>query len=606
MNRAPKTGSILVVDDEASLRETFQFFLSREGYDPVLTAATFDEAFSILSSGPVDLVISDIVLHEASGIELLRRARQGGIDSPFIIITGYPEVKTAADAVRYGAFDYIVKPVDKDALLRSVRLVLRQRQLERLKSQAEEERERYRLLLDTVFKSVTDAIIVVDDKLNIINLNAAARQLFADLLPGCTEGTNLNATFCSAEFSTLRTDLLRVLQTGEDVVEHRFECNTIDNKPKILSICTSPFCEGGNNRHGAVLVIRDMSVRCLQQRSRRSSFHRFIGSSDVMQAVYTMIENVGRVDTTVLITGESGTGKELAAEALHRESSRSRMPLVKLDCTAIPENLLESELFGHKKGAFTGADKDRRGLIMQADGGTLFLDEIGEISAMTQLRLLRFLQERTFYPVGSDTPMVVDTRVITATNVNLKEKVQQGTFREDLYFRLRVIDISLPPLRKRNGDIVMLANHFVRKFSQSLKKPVNGLSDNAIALLLRHDWPGNVRELEHVMERAVVLCPGVTITSNDLPQELARSNASPEPVSELQMTQPPAPAASPTGTASAGVETDAHVAVSRILSVLGKCGGNKAKAARLLGIDRSTLYRKIKEYHIDLSVISLE
>lgn len=225
---------------------------------------------------------------------------------------------------------------------------------------------------------------------------------------------------------------------------------------------------------------------------------------------------------------------------------------------------------------------------------------------MTQLRLLRFLQERTFYPVGSDTPMVVDTRVITATNVNLKEKVQQGTFREDLYFRLRVIDISLPPLRKRNGDIVMLANHFVRKFSQSLKKPVNGLSDNAIALLLRHDWPGNVRELEHVMERAVVLCPGVTITSNDLPQELARSNASPEPVSELQMTQPPAPAASPTGTASAGVETDAHVAVSRILSVLGKCGGNKAKAARLLGIDRSTLYRKIKEYHIDLSVISLE
>ncbi len=602
--RHNRTGAILVVDDEASLRETFQFFLSREGYDPVLTAADFDQAFATLSSTPVDLVISDIVLRDASGIELLKKARQNGIDSPFIIITGYPDVDTAAEAVRYGAFDYIVKPVDKDALLRSVRLVLRQRHLERLKVRAEEERERYRLLLDTVFRSVADAIVIVDDQLNIINLNAAARQLFADLLPGFEEGANLNSSIRSSEFSTLRTDLLRVLQTGEDVVEHRFECNTIDNKPKILSICTSPFAEGGAQRHGAVIVIRDMSVCSEQQRSRRSSFHRFIGSSDVMQAVYTMIENVGRVDTTVLITGESGTGKELAAEALHYESPRRIMPLVKVDCTAIPENLLESELFGHKKGSFTGADKDRRGLIMQADNGTLFLDEIGEISAMTQLRLLRFLQERTFYPVGSDTPMTVDTRVITATNVDLREKVQQGTFREDLYFRLRVIDIHLPPLRKRNGDILLLAGHFVKKFSEKLHKPINGLSDNALKALTSHRWPGNIRELEHLIERAVVLCQGVTITTKDLPQDLAKPNdrldktAHFDTTSHFKNQEIPPTVEQPAGTIDS--------AALRILGTLNKCGGNKAKAARLLGIDRSTLYRKIKEYDIDLSTFSLE
>ncbi len=596
-----KSGSILVVDDEASLRETFHFFLSREGYEPVLTAVGFDQAFATLLSSPVDLVISDIVLQEASGIELLKKARQSGIDSPFIIITGYPDVETAADAVRYGAFDYIVKPVDKDSLLRSVKLALRQRRLERLKIKAEEERERYRLLLDTVFKSVSDAIVIVDDALNIINLNAAAQQLFADLLPGFTEGTNLNTTIKTTEFSTLQTDLLRVLQTGEDVIEHRFECKTLDNKPKILSICTSPFKERTSERHGAVIVIRDMSMQTGRQRDRRHSFHRFIGASDAMQAVYTMIESVGRVDTTVLITGESGTGKELAAEALHKESPRRHQPLIKVDCTAIPENLLESELFGHKKGSFTGADKDRRGLLLQADGGTLFLDEIGEISAMTQLRLLRFLQERTFYPVGSDTPTIVDTRVITATNANLREKVEQGTFREDLYFRLRVIDINLPPLRRRDIDVTMLARFFIKRFADRLNKPINGLSDDALAMLANHPWPGNVRELEHLMERAVVFCQGTTITTRDFPHDLAIPANLKTTIAGRFCALPP----TLTGTIAKQTDT-ADETLSRILQVLKKCGGNKARAARILGIDRSTLYRKIKEYDIDASLLMFE
>ena len=598
-SRPKQSGSILVVDDEGSLRDTFHFFLTREGYEPVLTVANFKEALALLQKQPIDLVLSDIVLEGSSGIDLLKHTRRLGIDCPFIIITGFPEVDTAAEAVRLGAFDYISKPVDKETLLKSVKLALRHRYLEVQRLRAEAERERYRLFLDKVFKSVTDAIIIVDSNLNILKLNAAARYLFANLLPGVEEGVSLSESIATEEFSSLRTDLLRVLNTGKEITEHRFECKTLDDKQKILSICTSPFKENNSDYLGAVIVVRDMSLQDKKSLPHRDKFHRFIGSSDLMQTVYTMIENVGRVETTVLITGESGTGKELAAEALHNESPRKDKPLIKVDCTAMPENLLESELFGHKKGAFTGADKDRMGHIIQADGGTLFLDEIGEISAITQLRLLRFLQEKTFYPVGSDKEIVVDTRVITATNVNLKEKVLQGTFREDLYFRLRVIDVNLPPLRKRAGDILLLINHFVRLFSRSLNKVVNGLSDNVINALTSYHWPGNVRELEHVIERAVVLCQGATITMKDLPLDLFST----EEINHPHLTHDfSAPLEQPAHQALYGEDK----AAERILEVLSKCGGNKAKAARLLGIDRSTLYRKIREYNIDLSVIALE
>ena len=592
--------SILVIDDERSLRDTFHFFLSREGYAPVFTIGTFNEALTLLQQQEIDLVLCDIVLEGQSGIDLLKHVRQLGIECPFIIITGYPEVETAAEAVRLGAFDYISKPVDKETLLKSVKLALRDRYLETQKTIAEREREQYRLLLDKVFKSVSDAIVIVDSTLKIIKLNAAAQHLFANLLPGMNEGMSLDSAIVSEEFSSLRTDLLRVLRTGQEISEHRFECKTLDNQQKILSICTSPFKENKSNYRGAVIAIRDMSVQNKQTVQRRSRFHRFVGSSDPMQTVYTTIENVGRVDTTVLITGESGTGKELAAEALHNESSRREEPLIKVDCTAMPETLLESELFGHKRGAFTGADKDRMGHILKADGGTLFLDEIGEISALTQLRLLRFLQEKTFYPVGSDKEIIVDTRVVTATNVDLKEKVIEGTFREDLYFRLRVIDIILPPLRERAEDIIMLADHFVDLFSKSLNKVILGLSDNAITVLTNYSWPGNVRELEHVIERAVVLCRGGTITMNDLPPDLFNVEISTNQ-NQRESTVP------------AEQNMHQHHSISKedeitnqILNVLSKCGGNKAKAARLLGIDRSTLYRKIKEYNIDLSVIALE
>lgn len=593
--------AILIIDDEESLRLTFQLFLQRQGYSPVQTAASFEEALTIINDNHFDLIISDIVLEGNSGIDLLRRIREMEVDCPVVMVTGYPNVDTAAEAVRLGAFDYISKPVDKETLLKTARLALRQYRLECEKEQTEQKNQQYQTLLETIFRSVSDAIITVDPDLTIVTLNQAAASLLRELHAGSTEGLNFTELCRQDGLCSLKSDAEHVLKTGTEITEHRVECKTTGNRNKILSVCMSPFDDGRGNYNGVVVVIRDMTRITVKKTSRRSRFHRFIGKSDAMQTVYTMIENVGKVDTTVLISGESGTGKELAAEALHEESHRKNRPLVKVDCTAIPENLLESELFGHKKGSFTGADRDRMGRILQADGGTLFLDEIGDISAAMQLRLLRFLQEKTFYPVGRDTPIQVDVRVITATNVNLRKKVEEGGFREDLYFRLRVIDIILPALREREGDIALLAHHFISLISGKIGKTISGISDQALAMLEQYSWPGNVRELEHVLERACVLCDSPTISARQLPPEIIHNQPEPETIVPEQMATPA------TATIFSMPFGGEHATtVDRILHALRKTGGNKAKAARLLGIDRSTLYRKIKEMQIDVSILDVE
>jgi DNA-binding NtrC family response regulator len=594
MNNLEQGTAILVIDDEESLRDTFQFFLQNQGYAPVITASTYEEALQELSDRSFDLIISDIVLGGNTGIDVLKRVRELGLNCPVVMITGYPTVETAAEAVRLGAFDYIPKPVDKEALLKTARLALRQHQLEQGQRRAERERERYRAFLETVFKSVTDGIVTVDLNLDVMEINPAARLLFNELQPGLADQRSIVPLCGREDFVLVKKELLQVLKTGQEGTPHLVECQGGDQRKKVLSIAAAPLKDGAGGLEGAVMVIRDLTSPEPRQTGRRQQFHRFLGASDAMQAVYTLIENVGRVDLTVLITGESGTGKELAAEALHRESHRKNRTLVKVDCTAIPETLLESELFGHRKGSFTGADRDRMGRILQADGGTLFLDEIGDIPPMMQLRLLRFLQESTFYPVGQDTPLRVDVRVIAATNVDLKEKVRSGAFREDLYFRLRVIDVILPPLRERGDDILLLIDHFIAKIAPKVGKSIGGMSDQARQLLLDYPWPGNVRELEHVIERACVLCQGTTLSADELPTEIVVYR---QPEEQLQT--------------EAGLERPATVAAprtapnlsptERILQALKKAGGNKAKAARLLGIDRTTLYRKIRELQMDLT-----
>ncbi|MHB8988901.1 MAG: sigma-54 dependent transcriptional regulator [Desulfobulbia bacterium] len=585
---------ILVVDDEESLRLTFQMFLGREGYGPVLTASTFEEALALIEQQTFDLIISDIVMEGASGIDLLRRVRELGLECPVVMVTGYPNINTASEAVRLGAFDYLAKPVKKADLLRTARMALQQYGLWKEKERLTEEKERYQQYLETIFRSVRDMIITVDHDLRVVQMNDQAKNWAATYMPRLAFGADLEEV--AGAFAVFASDVQKVMDCREAVSEHRIEINLEDGGHVVFRLSAAPL-ESQHDKGflGVVLVFRDVSrLEDLEKRGKRTYFHRLAGVSRAMQTVYTLIENVGQVDTSVLITGESGTGKELVAEALHAESPRRDMPLVKFDCTSIPENLMESELFGHKKGAFTGADRNREGRILQADGGTLFLDEIGDISPLMQLRLLRFLQERTFYPVGEDRPVTVDVRVVAATNADLKQKVQRGEFREDLYYRLRVIDITLPPLRNREGDLPILVDLFLARFSKRLNKNITGISDQALQLLADYSWPGNVRELEHVVERACVLCTDDTITTGNLPEEVRSWNRVAATTSGGNGEEPSAVKGFG-GSAPVARESEKE----HLVNIIAQTDGNKAKAARLLGIDRSTLYRKMKAYGLE-------
>jgi two-component system, NtrC family, response regulator HydG len=595
--------AILVVDDEASLRDTFQILLSRAGYQPVVAVASFADAVRAVSARMFSLIVCDIVLESHSGIDLLKRFRQLGVTCPVVMVTGYPQVETAAEAVRLGAFDYLAKPVDKEALLKTARLALQHYHLEKEKARLEVTREHYRHFLETIFKSVSDAIISVDRALHIEKINEAAMTLLQPAQADLREGGNLTCLTQNPDLTGLPGEVREVIRSGSERSDLRFEC-FLDGNCKVLSCCISPLQDGSGSPAGAVLVIRDITQHEQVDYDHRGHFHKLIGASVVMQNLYRMIENIGRVESSVLITGESGTGKELVVHALHQESPRRHRPLVMVDCTAIPENLLESELFGHKRGAFTGAQENRMGRILQADGGTLFLDEIGNISMATQLRLLRFLQEKSFYPVGRDREVRVDVRVIAATNIDLKEKVKKSEFREDLYFRLLIIDIHLPPLRQRKGDIALLSDHFRQRFAKNLGRSITGISEQAQALLCRYHWPGNVRQLEHAIERACVLCTGTTIATGDLPDEIVQQPPEQDelPAFPEMPEKRPLEITPPRETAPMDSTT---TAAQGIINALKRAGGNKAKAARLLGVDRSTLYRKIRELGIDIDTLSL-
>ena len=596
--RHERIDHILIVDDEESLRLTFEMLLKRAGYESVTGVSSFEEALAAIEQEDFDLIISDIVLQGASGIDLLRQVKEMGQTCPVVMITGYPNIETAAEAVRLGAFDYVPKPVRKVELLKIVALALEKQEIQKEKNRFEAQQEKNRYLQETILRSVREIIITVDTHLRIADMNDMAKDWTRSFLPEITIGAplpTLNSKFGRA----LLEDAEKVLKHRKGIKMHRIEWQKKDNSFGVMSVNATPLEDSTSTFLGVVITARDLThLEGLDKKQQRSHFHRFIGKSQPMQRIYALIESVGKVDTTVLITGESGTGKELVADALHAESPRHNRPLVKVDCTSIPEDLLESELFGHKKGSFTGADHDRLGRILQADGGTLFLDEIGDISPRTQLRLLRFLQERTFYPVGQDQPIQVDVRVITATNADLKEKVHRDQFREDLYFRLRVVDIILPPLRERKKDIPLLAQYFLTDFNNKMKQDVTGFSDSVMKRLLNHSWPGNIRELEHVIERAYVLSKGDTITTDNLPPEILIAENPQRSFDEPAIIQP-------VQVHPLSPDKDSENEVEQIIEALRRTAGNKAKAARMLGVDRSTLYRKISSYNIDLSELNI-
>lgn len=334
--------------------------------------------------------------------------------------------------------------------------------------------------------------------------------------------------------------------------------------------------------------LEEENIRLKEKVKERFGLEGLVGKSPQMQRIYDLIEMVSQTDTTVLIQGESGTGKEMVANAIHLKSLRKNGPFIKINCSALPETLLETELFGHEKGAFTGAFRQRKGRFELAHEGTLFLDEIGEISPAVQVKLLRVLQERQFERVGGDETISINVRLICATQKDLKEEIQKGSFREDLYYRLNVVPIHLPPLRERREDILLLADHFINKFSKKMGKEVSGISEEAKNILFKYPFPGNIRELENIVERAIALLKGKVIQVEDLPEEiLGQGHMVHEICKKIQGTKPLASAVN-------------LFEKEYIQYVLERVKGKRGKAAEILRISRKTLWEKIKELKIEI------
>jgi DNA-binding NtrC family response regulator len=447
---------ILVVDDDASLRRVLQVQLEQEGY-AVASAASAQQTLSMLQVQPYDLVISDLKMPGASGLELLRQIRLQYPEAIVLILTAFGTVETAVEAMKSGAYDYLTKPVHPDELSLVVGRAL----------------EHLRLVKEV-----------------------------------CTLRANLDQ-------------------------KYGFE--------NILG------------RSGSLLQVLDTAARA------------------------------ARTHSTVLIRGETGTGKELLARAIHFNSSRKHKPLITINCAAIPKELLESELFGHKRGAFTGAVSEKRGKIETADGGTIFLDEIGEMPLELQVKLLRLIEEGEIEKIGSEVKNLVDVRIIAATHRDLQAMIEDGTFREDLYYRLVVIPLLLPPLRERMEDIPDLVQYFFRKSRQKNDRPELVMAPALLPYFARYRWPGNVRELENVVERMVVLARGDEISVQDLPEFLRRERAG---VEALEIDLPPQ-----------GVSLEA-IEKELIVKALERCGWNQTQAARYLDISRKTLIYRMERHGI--------
>jgi len=446
-----RTPSLLIVDDELHVRESLGSWFTEDGYE-VATAASGKEALAILGRRHFDVIITDIKMPGMDGLELQRRIREIDPETAVILVTAYASVSTAVQALKEGAYDYLVKPFDPEELSRVVEKAC--------------------------------------EKIRLKEENVALKQRIAGITP------------------------------------------------EIVA-----------------------------------------GKSREMQRVLELVESVAPTETTVLIRGESGTGKELIARLIHAKSPRAFGPLVAVNCGALPEGVLESELFGHEKGAFTGASARRKGKLELADGGTLFLDEIGEISPKVQVELLRALEDHKIVRVGGIQEISVDFRVVCATNRDLEEAVRDGTFREDLYYRINVFQITIPPLRDRPEDIMPLAEHYLKKFAAAMGRRVTGFSPAARELMLKYDWPGNVRELANAVERALVVCREGEIEPDFLPigdrGRLRSPDTSPGDLSLRAMER------------------------EHILKVLKLNEFNITRSAKVLGIDRVTLYNKMRKYGIE-------
>lgn len=445
----------------------------------------------------------------------------------------------------------------------------------------ENERENQtRIILD----SIADGVFTVDSQWKITSFNKAAEKI-----TGITkeEATGrqcwevFRASICE-NFCSLR----HTVETGKPVVNQSIFIVNSSGERVPISISTALLKDKKGKVIGGVESFRDLSlVETLKKEiSGRHSFHDIISKNKEMQRLFGILEQVSDSDTTVLLEGESGTGKELFARAIHSMSPKKDGPIVTVNCGALPDNLLESELFGYKAGAFTDAKKDKAGRIALANGGTLFLDEIGDISPALQIRLLRVIQQKTYEPLGSTKTEKADVRFVAATNKNLETLVNEKKFREDLYYRINVVKLNLPPLRERKGDIPLLASHFIRRFNDLKGRNIQGLKPDVLPLLMSHNFPGNIRELENIIDYATVVCKNDFIGIEHLPDYLARKKADDE-----------------ISNASHGKDTKfREVERSYIRNALEKNNWSRKATASSLGIHPSTLWRKVKQLDIEM------
>ena len=453
---------LLVIDDEAGIREMLTILFQKAGYR-VTAAAGCVEGLVALAASPPDLVMTDLKMPDGSGLDILKKTRESNPDLPVVMITAYSSTKTAVEALKAGAYDYIAKPFDVEELKHVVARAL--------------------------------------EKKRLVDENVA-----------------------------------------------------------------------------------------LKERAEGRSAAGVVGISRKMRTLFDLISRIGKTTSTVLIAGESGTGKELVAHAIHQASSRAAQSFISINCGAMPENLLESELFGHERGAFTGAVKEKKGLFHEAEGGTLFLDEIGETSVTMQVKLLRALQERVVRRVGGNTEEPIDVRIICATNKDLQKKVADGTFREDLYYRINVIPVALPPLRDRRDDIPHLVRHFLKKVSEDQGIEEKRITTEALRLLEAYAWPGNVRELENLIERTIALEPTDVITTASLPDTFLHQAGLP-PASSLEGFDLPAD----------GLDLEAYLEWlgKRLMQqALERTGGVQIRAAELLRMSERSFRYYAKKYGI--------
>jgi PAS domain S-box-containing protein len=434
---------------------------------------------------------------------------------------------------------------------------------------------------EAILESISDGVFTVDLDWRITSFNRAA-----EAITGIARGEAIGRLCCDVFRSSMcesQCALDQTLKTGNPVIGKSVYIIDADGSRLPISVSTAVLKDNAGHVIGGAETFRDMSEAEALHRERvgRFTIGDLVSHSLLMQKIFDILPAVSASSSTVLICGETGTGKELIARTIHSLSPRRKKPFVAVNCAALPDALLESELFGHTVGAFTGATRNKPGRFALADGGTLFLDEIGDISQALQVKLLRVLQDHQFEPLGATRTETADVRIISATNKDLSKAMRKGAFREDLYYRVNVVRVELPPLRKRFEDVPILVKHFIDRFNQLQEKSIKGLSSEALSILMAHHWPGNVRELENIIERAFIMCDSEQISIEHLPEDLIARRTGHHLVTNMQ---------------AAREILDAH----SIRAALERNSNSRLAAARDLGIHKSTLFRKIKKLGITL------